>query len=125
MTDEAFNAIRAANERMGLAIRQQDVTAVVDANRQFHFEIYKASRSEVLLSVIDTLWQQSGPYLAMLLRMLSATPEALPKVGFGHHFDLINAFGAGDAAAARKAMDDDIRDAAEWYVKHGAAAAGH
>jgi DNA-binding GntR family transcriptional regulator len=124
MNDEAFNAIRAANERMGLAIRQQDVTAVVNANREFHFEIYKASRSEVLLSVIDTLWQQSGPYLAMLLRILSATPEALPKVGFGHHFDLITAFGAGDAAAARKAMDDDIRDAADWYVKHGTEAAG-
>jgi DNA-binding GntR family transcriptional regulator len=124
MTDPAFSAIRAANERMGLAIRQLDVTAVVDANREFHFEIYKASGSEVLLSVIDTLWQQSGPYLAVLLRALSATPEALPTVGFGHHFDLLAAFGARNAEAARKAMDDDIRDAADWYVNHGTAAAG-
>lgn len=124
MNDRAFGAIRAANERMGVAIRQLDVVGVVDANREFHFEIYKASGSEVLLSVIDTLWQQSGPYLAVLLRALSATPEALPTVGFGHHFDLLAAFGSGDAAAARKAMDDDIRDAADWYVSHGVAAAG-
>lgn len=123
MTPEAFSAIRAANERMGLAIGQLDVTAVVDANREFHFEIYKASRSEVLLSVIDTLWQQSGPYLAVLLRALSATPEALPSVGFGHHFELISAFASREPAAARKAMDNDIRDAADWYVNHGEAAA--
>jgi DNA-binding GntR family transcriptional regulator len=122
ITGETFDAIRAANERMGIAIRQQDVNAVVTTNREFHFEIYRASGSEVLLSVIDTLWQQSGPYLAVLLRALSATPEALPTVGFGHHFELLAAFKARNFDAARQAMEDDIRGAADWYVRHVVAA---
>ena len=118
MTDEAFEAIRAANEHMGIAIRNQDVNAVVETNRQFHFEVYRASGSEVLMSVIDTLWQQSGPYLAVLINALNKFPEALPTVGFGHHFELIAAFSASDAEAASKAMDEDIRGAADWYMQH-------
>lgn len=118
MTDQSLASLRAVNERMGIAIRQQQVDRVVETNREFHFEIYRTAGSEVLLSVIDTLWQQSGPYLAVLLRGLSATPEALPTVGFGHHFELLAAFDGRDPVAARKAMDDDIRDAADWYMRH-------
>jgi DNA-binding GntR family transcriptional regulator len=118
MSEEALAAIRAANEQMGVAIGRQNVGDVLQANREFHFEIYRTCGSDVLLSVIDTLWQQSGPYLAVLHRAMSATPEVLPTMAFGNHFEILAAFGAQDAEAARKAMDQDIRDAADWYLAH-------
>jgi DNA-binding GntR family transcriptional regulator len=49
---------------------------------------------------------------------MSATPEVLPTMAFGHHFEILAAFGAQDAEAARKAMEQDIRDAADWYMAH-------
>src|SRR5690606_518438 len=35
-------------------------------NRDFHFAIYRASRSEVLVQLIDSLWLRYGPYMRML-----------------------------------------------------------
>jgi DNA-binding GntR family transcriptional regulator len=115
LSGREFAAIRSINDRMGVAIRQGDVPEVIGSNRAFHFAIYAAAGSEVLLSVIENLWQQSGPYLAALLHALSAAPNALATVGFGRHFELIVALDAGDAEAARQAMTDDILTAAEWY----------
>jgi DNA-binding GntR family transcriptional regulator len=35
---------------------------LVAKNQQFHLLIYRASGSEVLLQLIETLWLQFGPY---------------------------------------------------------------
>ncbi len=115
ISDRNFAAIRSINDRMGVAIREGDVPGVISTNREFHFAIYSAADSDVLLSVIENLWQQSGPYLAALLHALSNAPNALPTVGFGHHFELIVALDARDAEVSRKAMMDDILTAAQWY----------
>lgn len=118
MTDAAFTTIRSANDTMSAAIDARDVAAILAANQEFHFSIYRAAQSELMLSVIDTLWQQSGPYLAVLMQALSVTTDSLSTVGFGHHFDILAAFNSRNAAAAQAAMETDIRDAADWYRRN-------
>lgn len=115
MTDESFAALREINERMTVAINRLDPIVVTATNREFHELIYTISGSTVMREVIDGLWQRSGPYLAVLLRALSESPPALLKGGFGHHFEMLAAFGTGDAEAARAAMCADIGNAAQWF----------
>jgi DNA-binding GntR family transcriptional regulator len=43
-----------------------DVKAYLRANYTFHFSIYRAARSENLLSIIENLWLQISPYFNML-----------------------------------------------------------
>jgi DNA-binding GntR family transcriptional regulator len=86
-----------------------NVYDMLDKNRAFHFAIYRASGSEVLVQLIDTLWLRYGPYMRMLSTYIA------PLLGTGlhepftqHHHAIIAAIRNGDPAAARAEMVADI-----------------
>lgn len=110
-----FAAIRAANEALDRIYATGNTKAMVAANKDFHFAVYRAARSEVLLNSIESLWQQGGPYLAELHQGTNTLPPIRYAQAVGHHFDLIAAFAKGDTAAARAAMEADIRNSARIY----------
>lgn len=85
-------------------------------NERFHFSIYRAAGSETLLSVIEGLWQQSGPYLASLIQRLVRGSSDMPtSFAIVHHYELLAALGRRDAKAAREMMKADIINSARWY----------
>jgi DNA-binding GntR family transcriptional regulator len=92
-----------AIERMAKAIAQQDVKAYLAANQDFHFVVYIASRSPILLRTIRALWMQIGPCLNMLFSDIELV-EGLQD----HHLAAVAAFRAGGAAEARTAIRADI-----------------
>lgn len=118
MTDAAFAKILEANERMRLAIERRDIPGIATSNQEFHFAIYRTAGSELMLSMIDALWEQSGPYLVSLMQELAVTSDSLSTIGFGHHFEILAAFHSRNAPAAQAAMENDIRDAAVWYRRN-------
>jgi len=78
-------------------------------NRDFHFAIYRASRSEVLVQLIDSLWLRYGPYMRMLSSYIA------PRMGTGlhkpfsnHHQAIVDALRRRDGTAAREHMIADI-----------------
>lgn len=81
---------------------KDDVKAYLRANRVFHFSIYAAARSPTLLSLIENLWLQIGPYLNHLQG--SGNPE-LSNV---HHRLMIEGLEERNEAKMRDAMRDDI-----------------
>ncbi len=115
MTTPRFAEIKNANEEMSRAIDRGDFVAVNVTNERFHFTVYRAAQSEVLLSVIEGLWQQSGPYLASLIRYLLGGSETPSNFALLHHYELLAALGKGDPVAARNAMKADIVESARWY----------
>lgn len=113
MTSADHARISAAADRNSRAVSSGDLPAVLAANEEFHFNIYRAARSQLLLSIIEQLWEQSGPYLAVVVR--AQTPLTLPKFALTHHDELLEALSTRDAEAARRAISSDIVDAAQWY----------
>lgn len=92
------------------AYREKSVPTMLAKNQEFHFTIYRAAQSPVLFQLIETLWLRFGPYLRMLTEHLQPQLEAGDGESYTrHHFDIIDALKAGDAAAARRHMEDDIR----------------
>ncbi|MET0747696.1 MAG: GntR family transcriptional regulator [Rhizobium sp.] len=89
--------------------RTSNIYELMAKNQQFHFIIYRASGSEVLLQLIETLWLRFGPYM----RMLSASVEPLMRSGeldpADPHLAIIAALKAGDFVASRDAVITDIR----------------
>lgn len=76
-----------------------------DLNRAFHFAIYRAAGSEILIPIVESLWTQSGP----VIRRAAALFERQPSpAATEHHHRIIAAVAAGDAAAAAGALGDDI-----------------
>jgi DNA-binding GntR family transcriptional regulator len=76
-----------------------------DLNHAFHYYIYRAARSRVLIPIIESLWLQSGPYV-QAAAILHQEQRDLP--GAHHHWALIDAMEQGDEDGAIKALTDDI-----------------
>jgi DNA-binding GntR family transcriptional regulator len=78
-------------------------------NREFHFAIYGAARSPLLLSMIESLWLQIGPVFNHI--HLNFTSE-----GARGHERIISALHARDAKAARAAIVEDLTKGGDRIV---------
>ena len=81
-----------------------DLTVSLELNRRFHFMIYQAAQSQVMLGVIESLWLQSGPYLRAVREHCGLEREAVDD----HHHAVAEALGKGNAVEARHALEADI-----------------
>ena len=83
----------------------KDVDREVTLNQSFHFEIYRACGSAVLIPMIESLWLQSGPCIRVAIYAFSEAGE----VDTAHyHRSIVAALAAQDARAAREALVADI-----------------
>ncbi|MEO4000857.1 GntR family transcriptional regulator [Mesorhizobium sp. CAU 1732] len=76
-----------------------------DLNHAFHFRIYRAAGSAVLIPIVESLWMQSGPYIRKAAELFDHGSDA-PATN--HHHRLLEAIEAGDVAAGRAALVADI-----------------
>ncbi len=74
-------------------------------NQQFHFMVYQAARSDVLLTIIESLWLQSGPILWEARRSFLLNHQV---TGDKHHGELAEAIARRDPLKARSALAADI-----------------
>lgn len=95
--------LRDCVQRMDQAIEQRQVQAYLDANSQFHLHLYGACGNPVLVRSIETLWLQVGPFLN---RLFTEADLSLRLNDF--HEEAFAAIEAGDAKAARHAMEQDL-----------------
>lgn len=91
--------------RMQLAADQRDGRRYVPANHDFHFTIYRAADSAVLLSIIESLWLQIGPYFHVL--RTSGNWQAANVT----HRNILAALESRDGAAAAAALARDVDQA--------------
>jgi DNA-binding GntR family transcriptional regulator len=87
------------------AMDRNDYKRVLSENEAFHFTIYRASGMPMLVEAIQQLWQKLGPSLNLLYPSYNHS-----RKGVSHHLAVISALRAGDALAARKALEEDLRD---------------
>lgn len=97
--------IMAEWEALRLGGNPETVDREVMLNQAFHFEIYRACGSAVLIPMIESLWLQSGPCTRAAIFAFS---EAGEKDASRYHHAILEALRRGDAAAARVALIDDI-----------------
>jgi DNA-binding GntR family transcriptional regulator len=96
------------------ATGRDNVYELIDMNRRFHFTIYRASGSEVLLQLIETLWLRLGPYMRLLADSVGPQIRKGELDAAGFHDRIIEALKRGDFAAAREAVSNDIRQTHEF-----------
>jgi DNA-binding GntR family transcriptional regulator len=106
MTAEELDGAASLVAGMADAIGQSDVTAFLRKNRDFHFGIYAATRSPVLMSTIESLWFQVSPYFSMLYPFGDYPRSNL------EHAAILAALQRRDGPAARAALAEDLRGAA-------------
>ena len=76
----------------------------MEANHAFHFAIYRAATSTVLVPLIESLWLQFGPFMRLVYEHVDLTTLV------DQHERAIAAIAARDAADLRAAIEADIGD---------------
>ena len=90
---------------------EMDLLDYLDLHERFHFAIYAASRSEVLVLILKTLWHQIRPLLNQI--MVGTRYEICSD----YHGSALQALKRRDGKAARAAIEADILDAAETILR--------
>jgi DNA-binding GntR family transcriptional regulator len=94
-----------------------DLPRAVELNKSFHFAVYEAAHSPILVEMIRALWLKAGPVINLDLR---ANPERLAKGdAIRFHADVRRAIAAGDGEAACAGIAADIGSAAEFILSRG------
>lgn len=95
----------------------EDPHECLRANMHFHFEIYKASGSAQLVSIIERLWLR----VCALLVVAYTAPRAQQEEFFSSyhlHQDLVAALKAHDAAKASATMSDILVQSRDWHLSY-------
>ena len=90
---------------MDVATAKGDTKAYLQANRQFHFAVYRSGQSVALNNLIEILWLQISPYFNLLRESGNYTSANQ------HHRRIVQALSKGDAESARAGIVGDIEDA--------------
>jgi DNA-binding GntR family transcriptional regulator len=108
LTPDDFEALRGTNRDYSRAVAKRGRGAIegaLEANRRFHFHLYEASGSAVLLPIIESLWLQSGS----LVRSAVIAFDAESQIAAPHyHAQIVAALEAKNVAAALSALASDI-----------------
>ena len=77
----------------------------LEINQSFHFRIYAASGSTVMIPIIESLWLQSGPYIRAAA--MAFDPLGQPSTAH-YHAEIVAALEKGDVKGAQQALALDI-----------------
>jgi DNA-binding GntR family transcriptional regulator len=107
------NRLEVLNKRMSEAAKAGDRDAYFRNNQDFHWLIYEASGSQMLIDLIDELWLHHGP-----IQAFAFTDPTIFIDGTQRHQQIIDRLRAGDGASARRAMEHDIRTSAAYVARN-------
>lgn len=92
------------------SLAEEGVYAMMAKNQEFHFTIYRASHSPVLIQLIEALWLRFGPYLRMLTKHMEPLLKTTDsQIYTRHHYAIIEALKSGDLDAVAVHLVEDIR----------------
>jgi DNA-binding GntR family transcriptional regulator len=101
-----YDSLEKINDAMKAAAKKGNVQVVLERNQQFHFTLYSAGGSAVIMPLIESLWLQAGPYLNSVRDKILST-EILSS-----HDEILHAVKARDPEATSAAIQADIANAA-------------
>lgn len=98
--------LTAINNELLASISRRDILTCLSANQRFHFTLYEAAGSDVLMPLIESLWLRSGPTMYFPLLMPDMPWDA------SAHKKIIEGLLQKNAAVVQHAVSQDIRTTA-------------
>jgi DNA-binding GntR family transcriptional regulator len=111
-TPQLVKKLEKINRELLEAVRgRTDILGCLAKNQEFHFTLYAASQSEVLLPLIESLWLQAGPIMYFSL----ASPDMLWDASC--HDEALAALREKNPTALKKIIEKDIGNTAKYLMK--------
>ncbi|MEP7300256.1 MAG: GntR family transcriptional regulator [Caldimonas sp.] len=109
-TPALIKALTDINNALLAAIAKRNIIGCLSLNQRFHFTLYEAAASEVLMPLIESLWLQFGP--TMYLSLLS--PE-MPWDASAH-IEILEGLKTARPSIAKRGVLNDIRNTGRSLV---------
>lgn len=100
--DKLIAALARVDADMDDAIAKGDVGLYARTNSDFHFTLYEAAQSPVILGLVESLWLQVGPFMRVVIGRLGTSSL------IDQHKEAIDALRDEDAAKLEEAIRLDI-----------------
>lgn len=107
---ELIAQLTTINDQMKACLDKGDYKESLALNMAFHFSLYRASGNQVVLPLIEMLWLQAGPFMALSVTMPNLRWTAK------HHRAILAALRSADCVAARLAVENDITDSSRQLL---------
>ncbi|WP_435988384.1 GntR family transcriptional regulator [Sulfitobacter sp. SH24] len=108
-TEAEIDALARLEDEHAAISGTKDIYDMLEKNRNFHFAIYRAARSPVLLHVVSTLWLRYGPFMRMLsLHLAPRLEDGLHEPFLDGHHAIVEAIRGKQAENAADLMQKDI-----------------
>ena len=112
MTPALLQKLVKINSGIKRSIADGNIRQMLSQNLNFHLSLYDAAQAEVAYPLIEMLWRQAGPFVAMTPRMNGVTWTAR------FHDEILCALSDRKPALARKAAEQDIDETLQQILKH-------
>lgn len=93
---------------MERALERNRLSDAVRANLEFHFLLYRASRSETLITLIEALYLRYAPSLYTVIETLPGGGAQRSMLAHAQHSAIIEALKRRDSSGARTALESDL-----------------
>lgn len=112
ITPERMAELGRINAMIKACLAKKEIGRALAQNLDFHLTLYNASQVDVMLPMIEMLWRQAGPFIAL--------SPGLPGVRWTarYHDEMLKALKAGSASKMRRAVERDIEDTLQELLKH-------
>jgi DNA-binding GntR family transcriptional regulator len=92
---------------------KNDADEALRVNQEFHFAIYREAGMPILLSMIETLWNQVSPYYHLMFRQ---TLFRDPETGHDHHQKMIEGMRGKDSQKVSHWLKVDLVESTEFVI---------
>jgi DNA-binding GntR family transcriptional regulator len=113
VTPEMIASMEECDRRMNRSYSDGSADAYLQENYNFHFQLYRAGGSRIMVALLESVWMQFGPFMRRVYDV-SETARIVDK-----HQMAIEAIKRGDSDALGVAIQADILDAIHFLKKTG------
>lgn len=113
ITEEEMEQMERLLVQIGEYIEQNDMEKIVEADSQFHDILYRASRNERLVGIINNLREQLTRF-----RSLSMSYPGRLKEMLGEHTRLVEALGRRNVTLAQNLASEHMANAEQTLLKN-------
>jgi DNA-binding GntR family transcriptional regulator len=112
MTPHILKKLVRINSAVKEHLSKDHIRRALSYNLDFHLTMYKASRADVLLPLIEMLWRQAGPFIALAPRL----PDVRWTARF--HDEILAGLGEGSPRKVKRSVQHDIEDTMQELLKN-------
>ncbi len=110
ITAREIEELEGFESQLERALEKGQLATAVQANMHFHLGLYRASRSETLVTLIEALYLRYAPTVYTAVRLVPGSKSEKALFIREHHAGLLDALRRKDSRAAKAALKRDLED---------------